>query len=242
MTTSRPPRRAMVLAAGLGTRMRPITDTIPKPMVQVGGKALIDHALDPLAEAGVETAVVNVHHLAHRLEAHLAPRTKPAIVISDERDRLLDSGGGVKKALPLLGTEPFYVLNADTFWVDGPRSNLLRLAEAWDPARMDVLMLLSAASTATGHEGKGDYAMGPLGELRRRKESEVVPFVYAGALIMKPELFDDAPDGPFSLNRIFDAAQEKGTLFGLRLDGWWLHVGTPSSIAEAEKRLVLIAL
>lgn len=233
------PKRAMVLAAGLGTRMRPITDTIPKPLVEVGGRTLIDRVLDPLAEAGIERAVVNVHHLADRLEAHLAGRTSPPILISDEREQLLDSGGGVKKALHGLGAEPFFVLNADTFWIDGPRSNLARLAEFWDPGRMDVLMLLSATSAATGYDGPGDYAMDALGRLRRRAAQEVVPFVYAGVMIMKPELFDGTPDGPFSLNRIFDAAQERERLYGLRLDGWWLHVGTPASIGEAERRLFL---
>ncbi len=237
--TAKMPRRAMVLAAGLGTRMRPITETIPKPMVRVGGMTLIDHVLGPLARAGVERAVVNVHHLADKLEAHLAARTAPQIVISDERERLLDSGGGVKKALPLLGDEPFFVLNADTFWLDGPSPNLPRLAAAWDPEKMDILLLLSATATATGYEGRGDFAMGPLGELRRRAAHETVPFVYAGVMIVKPELFAGTPDGPFSLNRLFDAAQERERLYGLRLDGWWLHVGTPASIEDAERRLVI---
>ncbi|WP_406855895.1 nucleotidyltransferase family protein [Alsobacter sp. KACC 23698] len=232
------PDHAMVLAAGLGTRMRPITDAIPKPLVRVAGKTLIDHILDPLAEAGVTTAVVNVHYRADQMEAHLRGRSAPRIVISDERAELLDSGGGVKKALPHLGRRPFYVLNADSFWIDGPRPNLARLGDAFDPARMDILMLVAATATSTGYDGVGDFAMTPEGRLVRRAERQVAPFVYAGVLALSPALFDGAPDGPFSLNRLFDRAAERERLYGLRLDGLWLHVGTPEAIAMAEEQIL----
>jgi MurNAc alpha-1-phosphate uridylyltransferase len=236
---SRPavPARAMVLAAGLGTRMRPITERIPKPLVRVAGKTLIDHILDPLAGIGVDLAVVNVHHLADQLVAHLAGRRHPRIVVSDERDLLLDSGGGVRKALPHLGSAPFFVLNADSFWIDGPRSNLARLAEQFDPARHDVLLLVAPTAASTGYDGIGDFQMDAEGRLRRRVEREVAPFVYAGVAILKPELFADTPDGPFSLNLIFNRAAAAGRLHGLRLDGLWLHVGTPEAIGLAETRI-----
>src|SRR5499433_2397515 len=172
------PRRAMVLAAGLGVRMRPVSDRIPKPLVAVGGKALIDHVLDRLAEAGVEMAVVNVHYLADQIERHLVGRQTPRIVISDEREELLDTGGGVVKALPVLGEAPFFHLNSDAIWIDGVRPNLLRLADIFDPARMDALLLLAATSTSVGYAGRGDFTMTPDGRINRRRESEIVPFVY----------------------------------------------------------------
>jgi N-acetyl-alpha-D-muramate 1-phosphate uridylyltransferase len=228
----------MVLAAGLGTRMRPITDTIPKPLVRVAGKTLIDHILDPLAQAGVATAVVNVHYRADQMEAHLQGRSAPRIVISDERAELLDSGGGVKKALPHLGPRPFYVLNADSFWIDGPRPNLARLGDAFDPASMDILMLVAATATSTGYDGVGDFVMTPDGRLLRRAERQVAPFVYAGVMVLSPALFDGTPDGAFSLNRLFDRAAERERLFGLRLDGLWLHVGTPEAITLAEEQIL----
>lgn len=228
----------MVLAAGLGLRMRPLTLTLPKPLVTVAGKTLVDHVLDPLADAGVETAVVNVHHLAGQMEAHLAGRRAPRVIISDERERLLDSGGGVKKALPHLGTAPFFILNADSFWIDGPRSNLVRMAEFFDPAAMDILMLMAATATSSGYEGRGDYLMDAQGRLRRKAAHEVVPFAYAGVLLVRAEIFADTPDTPFSLNLLFDRAQQAGRLFGLRLDGQWLHVGTPDAIGQAEAKIV----
>jgi MurNAc alpha-1-phosphate uridylyltransferase len=236
------PRHAMVLAAGLGRRMRPLTETLPKPLVPVAGRPLIDHILDALADAGVEEAVVNVHYLADLLQRHVKGRTSPQIVISDERELLLDSGGGVKRALPELGRGPFFILNSDSFWIDGPRSNLLRMAEAFDPARMDILMLVASTAASTGYDGIGDFAMDPFGLLRRRREREVVPFVYAGVLIVRPELFDGTPDGPFSLNLLFDRASAAGRLHGLRLDGLWLHVGTPDAIGLAEERITESAL
>ena len=228
---------AMVLAAGLGKRMRPVTDTIPKPLVKVGGRALIDHALDRLAKAGVETAVVNVHHLADLVQAHVRPRRRPTVIISDERGELLETGGGVKRALPLLGRKPFFVLNSDSLWIEGRKSNLGRMQEGWDPERMDILLLVAACAESLGYEGRGDFLMSTSGRLNRRGERDAAPFVYAGVAILKPQLFDDTPDGAFSLNRLFDRAILVDRLYGLPLDGQWLHVGTPEAIAAAEERL-----
>lgn len=228
------PRCAMVLAAGLGTRMRPLTDTMPKPLVKVAGKPLIDHVLDRLAEAGVEKAVVNVHHFADQVSQHLARRILPRIVISDERGLLLGTGGGVRKALPELGDAPFFHINSDTIWIDGVKPNLARLAEAFDPAAMDALLLLSPTTGSIGYAGQGDFAMAPDGRLTRRGEQEVAPFVYAGAAILLPSLFAHAPKGGFPLTEIFDRAAEKGRLSGLRLEGLWMHIGTPDAIAAAE--------
>lgn len=227
----------MVLAAGLGQRMRPITASLPKPLVPVGGRALIDHALDRLTEAGIGRAVVNVHHLPDLIETHLGARREPAIAISDERDRLLETGGGVKRALPLLGDDPFLLLNSDSLWLEGPQSNLMRLKAAWDPGIMDMLLLVAVAATSLGYDGLGDFVMDPDGRLERRGERQVAPFVYAGVAVLKPELFADTPDGAFSLNLLFDRAIAAGRLFGLRLDGQWLHVGTPASIAAADQHL-----
>jgi MurNAc alpha-1-phosphate uridylyltransferase len=232
------PKSAMVLAAGLGTRMRPHNGHLPKPLVEVGGKALIDYSLDRLAEAGVARAVVNVHHLADALVQHLAARKHPQIVISDEREALFGTGGGIAKALPQLGDEPFFLVNSDTLWLDGVRPNFVRLAETFDLALMDALLLLAPTAGSIGYSGRGDFAMLPEGRLRRRPESQVVPFVYAGAAILAPDLFADAPAGSFSLTRLFDAAIEKGRLFGLRLEGVWMHVGTPEAVAAAQAALV----
>lgn len=227
----------MVLAAGLGKRMLPITATLPKPLVKVGGKALIDFTLDRLAEAGIEKVVVNVHYLPDQVEAHLSGRRSPPVVISDEREMLLETGGGLKKALPLLGDEPFMTLNADSLWIEGPRPNLKRLVEAWDPDRMDILMLLALGATSVGYDGRGDFTMDATGRLTRRTEREIAPFVYAGVAIVKPELVRNAPDGPHSANLLYDRAIEAERLYGLRLDGQWLHVGEPQSIAAAEESL-----
>ncbi|SFV13230.1 Nucleotidyl transferase [Methylobacterium sp. 174MFSha1.1] len=230
--------RAFVLAAGLGKRMRPITVTTPKPLVEVAGKSLVDYALDRIAEAGIPEAVVNVHYLADLMEAHLVRRRAgPAITISDERDKLLETGGGVKKALPLLGPAPFMVLNSDSFWLEGPQPNLRRLVAAWDPERMDMLLLLASAATSLGYDGPGDFHMDKEGRLTRRAEREVSPFVYAGVAIVKPALFADTPEGSFSLNLLFDRTIAAERLFGLRLDGQWLHVGTPEALREAEERV-----
>jgi MurNAc alpha-1-phosphate uridylyltransferase len=231
------PKKAMVLSAGLGTRMRPLTNKIPKPLVKVGGKALIDHVLDRLAAAGVERAVVNVHHFAGQIERHLASRTKPKITISDERGLLLGTGGAVVKALPELGPAPFFLINSDTLWIDGVAPNLARLAEAFDPASMDVLLLLAPATGSIGYAGRGDFAMAPDGRLRRRADREVAPFVYAGAAILAPALFKDAPPGEFPLTDLFDRAAEVGRLHGLRLEGLWMHVGSPDAIAQAERAI-----
>lgn len=235
------PTTAMVLAAGLGTRMRPLTDHTPKPLVRVAGRALLDHVLDRLREVDVATAVVNVHYLGGQIIRHVADRAQPRIVISDERDSVLGTGGGVAKALPLLGAEPFFHLNADTLWIDGVQPNLRRLAEAFDPARMDVLLLMAPTASSIGYDGSGDYAMLPDGRLRRRKENHVVPFVYAGAAILSPAIFKNAPEGEFSLLRLFDAAAEQERLFGLRLEGVWMHVGTPDAVGAAEEAILASA-
>ena len=233
------PSRAMVLAAGLGKRMRPLTTTTPKPLIEVAGKPLLDHMLDRLADAGVEEVVVNVHYLPALIESHLGRRRakSPRILISDERERLLETGGGVKKALRQLGGAPFLVVNTDDVWADGPRPNLTRLIEYWDMSRMDALLLLAPTATSFGYEGRGDFAMDPFGRLRRRRDREVCPFVFAGVSILNPSLFSDTPEGAFSLNLIFDKAAAQGRLFGLRLDGFWMHVGTPSAVAGADARL-----
>jgi MurNAc alpha-1-phosphate uridylyltransferase len=233
-TTTNSPRRAMVLAAGMGTRMRPLTDTMPKPLVKVDGKALLDHVLDRLAAEGVERAVVNVHHFADQIIEHVADRRRPQITISDERGLLLDTGGGVVKALPELGSAPFYHLNADTIWIDGVKRNLARLAETFDPAIMDALLLLAPTAGSIGYDGRGDFNMASDGRLRARPERQVAPFVYAGAAILSPALFAGAPDGKFSLTTLFTRAAETGRLFGLRLEGLWMHVGTPEAIGAAE--------
>jgi MurNAc alpha-1-phosphate uridylyltransferase len=229
------PTKAMVLAAGLGLRMRPLTDHMPKPLVSVAGRPLLDHVLDKLADAGVTEGVVNVHYLPDQIINHVASRARPRVIISDERDAVLGTGGGVVKALPLLGDAPFFHVNSDTMWIDGVQSNLIRLAEAFDPAHMDILLLMAPTTSSIGYGGRGDYAMLPDGALRKRKEHQVVPFVYAGAAIMSPSLFADAPKGEFSLTKMFDLANEQERLFGLRLDGVWMHVGTPDAVQAAEE-------
>ncbi len=231
------PTTAMVFAAGLGTRMRPVTNTIPKPLVEVGGKALIDHMLDRFAEIGLERAIVNVHYRADQIEAHVAGRTKPRIVVSDERARLLDQGGGIKLALPLLGDEPFFICNTDQFWLEGPHSNLAALTQRWDPETMDVMLLVAATTSSVGVDWQGDFHMRADGRLARREERGVAPFVYAGVGIMKASLFENAPEGPFRLAPYFFDAAAQGRLFGHRLDGQWLHVGTPDAIVEAENTI-----
>jgi MurNAc alpha-1-phosphate uridylyltransferase len=218
--------------------MRPLTNTVPKPLVKVSGRALLDHVLDKLAQAGVPNAIVNVHYLADQIERHVEGRKAPRVRISDERGTLLDTGGGVVKALPLLGNAPFLLINSDSIWLDGTRGNLERLAGAFDPRRMDALLLLAPSATSIGYSGRGDFAMSPDGRLRPRAEREVTPFVYAGAAIFSPALFKDAPQGPFSLNRLFIKAAEAERLFGLRLDGIWMHVGTPDAIALAERAIL----
>jgi MurNAc alpha-1-phosphate uridylyltransferase len=229
------PDKAMILAAGLGQRMRPLTDRMPKPLVSVAGRPLLDHVLDKLGDAGVSEAIVNVHYLPDQIIAHVAKRKKPRVTISDERDQVLGTGGGVVKALPILGNAPFFHLNADTLWIDGVRPNLARLAEAFDAERMDILLLMAPTASSIGYDGSGDYAMLPDGALRKRREHQVVPFVYAGVAIISPAIFAGAPKGEFSLTKMFDAANEQERLFGLRLDGTWMHVGTPDAVGAAEE-------
>ena len=229
------PTKAMVLAAGLGLRMRPLTDRMPKPLVPVAGRPLLDHVLDKLGAVGVTEAVVNIHYLGDQIIQHVASRKRPHVMISDERNQVLGTGGGVVKALPLLGDAPFFHVNSDTMWIDGVRSNLMRLAETFDPDRMDILLLMAATTSSIGYAGRGDYAMLPDGALRKRREHQVVPFVYAGAAIMSPSLFADAPAGEFSLTKMFDRANEQERLFGVRLDGVWMHVGTPDAVQAAEE-------
>jgi MurNAc alpha-1-phosphate uridylyltransferase len=231
------PRIAMVLAAGLGQRMRPLTDTKPKPLVQVAGRPLIDHVLDRLAAAGAERAVVNVHYRAEQIIEHVAGRTRPQITISDERGLLLNTGGGVVKALPQLGSAPFFHMNSDTIWIDGVMPNLDRLAQAFDPANMDVLLLLAPTTGSIGYSGRGDFVMAADGRLQARGERDVAPFVYAGAAILTPALFQNAPEGEFPLTLLFKRAQEQGRLHGLRLEGTWMHVGTPEAVEEAEQAI-----
>ena len=231
------PTTAMVFAAGLGERMRPVTDSTPKPLVKVAGRALIDHCLDRLAAGGVARAIVNVHWLADQIEAHLAARKAPRIVISDERAQLLDQGGAVKRALPLIGGKPFFLCNTDAFWIEGPRSNLRRLAEAFDAQTMDAMLMVAATPGAVGVDWPGDFTMDPDGRLIARERRHVAPFVYTGVGVIKPQLFDGVAEDVFRLAPFFFRAAERGRLYGLRLDGLWLHVGRPESIAEAERAI-----
>jgi len=231
--TDKAPTVAMVLAAGLGKRMRPITDTMPKPLVMVSGRTLLDRGLDSLVAAGVGKAVVNVHYLPQQIVDHLAGRQSPDIVISDESDGLLDSAGGIVRALPQLGDAPFYILNADTFWIDRGEPNLDRLALAWDGARMDILLMLATLDQATGHTGGTDFLFGADGSLRRAA-GDPSGLIYAGAAIIHPRIFAGAPAGPLSLNRYFDAAIAAGRLHGLPMQGSWITVGTPDAIPLAE--------
>ncbi|MCB2099975.1 MAG: nucleotidyltransferase family protein [Rhodobacterales bacterium] len=226
----------MVLAAGLGKRLRPITDRLPKPLVTVGEQTLIDRTLDRFDEAGVTKVVVNTHHLSHLVEQHLRQRKKPAILLSPE-ETLLETGGGIAHALPLLGPNPFFAANADVMWLNGYESALLRLARRWDAGEMDALLLLHATVYAFGYTGRGDFLIDPLGRLTRRPESEDCPYLFAGVQILHPRLFKNVPKGPFSLNLLYDRAIEDGRLYGLIHDGEWFHVGTPEGLAEAETYL-----
>jgi MurNAc alpha-1-phosphate uridylyltransferase len=231
------PRMGMVLAAGLGTRMRPITDTIPKALVEVRGRALLDHALDRLEAVGVETVVVNTHYRAEQVTAHLAKRASPRIVISPEAD-LLETGGGVVKALPLLG-ETFFVVNSDVMWLDGKVAALKRLARAWNEAESDALLLLQRTTTAVGYEGIGDYFLDKLGVPRYRGEREIAPYIFAGVQLLSRRLFaaSGALPGKFSLARLYHQAEAAGRLRGIVHDGEWYHIGTPDGLAAAEERL-----
>lgn len=226
----------MVLAAGLGERMRPLTLTMPKPLVRLAGKPLIDHVLDRLADAGVKTAVVNVHYLPEQLEAHLASRRgrPPETLVSDERGVLLDTGGGTSRALPLLGHGPFFIHNADSVWTEGASPALSRMLKKWNPALMDSLLLLAPVTTSVGYAARGDFAMSQDGRLARRGANEVGPFAFAGVSLCDATLFKNAPEGRYSLNLLWDRTLAKGKLYGIRLDGRWMHVGTPAALAEAE--------
>lgn len=229
------PDTAVMLAAGLGKRMRPITETMPKPLVKVAGKPLIDWGLDALANAGVEKTIVNVHYLADQLISYLDDRISPEIMISDERALLLDSAGGIINVLPELKNQPFYVLNADTFWVgDEAKPNISTLRDAWDDARMDILLMTAKLDQATGFEGKGDFVADDEGRLRRLRDVAGEPVIYAGAAIIHPRIFADSEPGVSSLNRYFDAAIASGRLYGMPMCGHWLTVGTPEAIGEAE--------
>ncbi|BEV00022.1 nucleotidyltransferase family protein [Novosphingobium olei] len=228
---------AMVLAAGLGKRMRPLTASRPKPLVRVAGRPLIDHALDKLAEAGVARAVVNVHYLADQMRAHLSHRSGPAITISDETEQLLETGGGTVKALDLIGADTFFSLNSDNIWLDGPRNVFAALSDAWDEAKMDALLLVVSHAQAFNYDGVGDFHLGPLGEVTRRKPGRVAPYIFAGIQLLSTRLMRDAPAGPFSFNLLWNRAIEEGRLFALPHTGLWYEVGAPAMIAPTEAAL-----
>ncbi len=232
------PHIAMIMAAGLGKRMRPLTATRPKPLIEVGGKALLDHVLDKLRSAGVGKVVVNVHYLADALEAHLASRNHGLeVVISDERQLLMETGGGLVKASPLIDCDPFLALNSDNLWIDGPADTLKLLASQWDSERMDALLLLVPQARALNHKGMGDFHMDRTGRLRRRAKSHVAPFVFTGIQMVSKRLLRDSPDGPFSTNLLWDRAIEEGRCFGAVHQGLWFDVGTPQSIQLTETAL-----
>ena len=226
----------MILAAGLGKRMRPLTASQPKPMVRVAGKPLIDHALDRLSGAGIKNAVVNVHYLADALEAHVADRASPAITISDEREQLRETGGGMSKALPQL-PDPFFSLNADNIWLDGPRDAFHDLSAQWDPRKMDALLLVVSHARAANFSGPGDFHMDGQGKLSRRQPGRIAPFIFTGIQLVSHRLLRDAPDGPFSTNILWDRAIEEGRLFGASFTGQWFEVGTPQAIGPTEDAL-----
>ena len=229
------PKSAMVLAAGLGTRMRPISDTVPKPLVEIGGRSLLDHAIDQLALVGVEHVVVNLHYKAEMIAARLATREHPLIEISREEE-LLETGGGILRALPLLG-ECFFVVNSDVLWLDGKDHALSRLAGAFDPVAMDAVLLLQRTVTAVGYEGSGDYFLDPLGVPRRRGEREIAPFIFSGVQLLHRRLFDTVAERRFSLNLLYDRAERLGRLYAIVHDGEWYHIGTPEGLAATRARL-----
>jgi MurNAc alpha-1-phosphate uridylyltransferase len=229
------PRSGMVLAAGLGTRLRPVTETVPKPLVEINGRTLLDHAIDRLAQAGVERVVVNVHYKAAMVTAQLARRDHPRMEISEEPE-LLDTGGGVKQALPWLD-DAFFVANGDVFWLDGKDHALLRLAGAFDPDHIDAILLLQRTVTAVGYEGNGDYFLDTSGKPHRRGEREVAPYLFAGIQLLHRRLFDGMPDRIFSLVRLFDRAERAGRLHAIVHDGEWYHIGTPEGLAATRERV-----
>jgi MurNAc alpha-1-phosphate uridylyltransferase len=227
---------AMILAAGLGKRMRPLTASQPKPMVRVAGKPLIDHALDRVAEAGVARAVVNVHYLADALEAHVFARQTPKVSVSDERALLLETGGGMVKALPQL-PDPFFALNADNVWLDGPKSAFHDLSRRWNADEMDALLLVVPHARAMNFSGPGDFHMDPMGRLSRRRDGRIAPFIYTGIQLVSHRLLRDAPEGPFSTNILWNRAMEEGRLYGISFTGLWFEVGTPQMIRPTEEAL-----
>ncbi len=229
------PKTAMLLSAGYGKRMRPLTDEKPKPLIEVGGRAMLDRALDRLVDAGIETVVVNLHYKGEMIRTHLADRADVEIVFSEEAE-LLETGGGVKQALPLLGPGPFIVANSDTVWLDGPSSALGRMAVEWNPEMMDALLLVHSGAAAWGYEGIGDFTMDEFGKLARRGEIFVAPFVFTGVQFLTASLFEDTPDGPFSLNLVYDRLIERERLYGIAHDGEWHHVGTPFQLKMVEHR------
>ena len=224
---------AMVLAAGLGTRMRPLSAAMPKPLLPLAGRSLLDHALDRLTDAGVANTVVNAHWLADQVEDCVAARSAPRITLQRE-ETLLETGGGVTRALPALGDAPFAVVNGDAFWLDGPYPALTRLAAAFDPERMDGLLLLIRTAQIAGEVGRGDFMLDPMGAIRRPEEGEVSPYLFGGVQILSPALFVEAPSGAFSLNRLYNRAIEAGRLYGLVHDGLWFHLSTPTDLDHAE--------
>lgn len=228
------PQTAMVLTAGLGKRMRPLTAVSPKPLIEVRGKPIVEYGLERLKAAGVQKAVLNAHYLPDQIDAYAARFSGLEMAVSDERKELLDTGGGTKHALPLLGDQPFFLLNGDSFWIEGARPNLSWLSESWNDETMDMLLLLSPTVGAVGYNGIGDFMFGTDGQLQRRPEKRIAPYVYAGGAIIHPRVFDKAPDGAFSLNILFDDLIETGRLHGVRMDGTWLHVGTPQAVRDAE--------
>ena len=235
---SKTPKTAMVLAAGLGTRMRPLTNDRPKALVEVGGKALMDHMLDRLAAVGVETAVVNVHYFADLMEAHLKARTTaPRIVVSDERAQALETGGGVKHALPLLPDEAFFVANIDAIWLDGEAGAIEQVVDLWDPERMDVCLMLAPTATSMGFHDTGDVFLEADGRVRFKQPGETAPFVYVGLHICKPSVVRDGPEGPFSLLPLWKALAEQGRIYGVSPPGLWMHVGDPAARELAQAKL-----
>jgi len=231
--------RAMVLAAGLGTRMRPLTLERPKPLIKVAGRSLLDRGVDTLEHSGVTHMVVNKHYLPDQIEVWADGRNDLDITVQDETGLLLDTGGGVAQALPLLGDSPFFVLNSDSFWVDGAMPALQRMITLWDDKQMDCLLLLSGKSRSVGFDGPGDFEMNTQGQLSRRR-GDTAPLVYAGAYMVHPRLFADAPEGAFSMNLLWNQAIANQRLYGMEHDNWWLHVGTPAAITEAEDRLAAL--
>jgi MurNAc alpha-1-phosphate uridylyltransferase len=227
---------AMVLAAGLGKRMRPLTAAQPKPLVRVAGKPLIDHALDRLAEAGVAKAVVNVHYLADALEAHVTARATPMVTVSDERDLLLETGGGLVRALPML-PDPFFSINSDNIWLDGPKDVFHDLSDAWDDKRMDALLALVPHRGAHNFRGKGDFNLDSTGKVTRRRSGRIAPFIFTGIQLVSHRLLREAPEGPFSTNLLWDRAIEEQRLYGIAFTGQWYEVGTPSAIPATEAAL-----